>query len=95
MGLKAGPYESAKDARTALVNAGYRDLIPQGRRPQMWTHPVKPAKFAIQILKGNRAKIVPYPDLRYLDYKTTSDAERAGQGFRPVLSRSARNARKT
>lgn len=93
MGLKAGPYEDAKAARTALVEAGYLDLIPQGRRPVKWKHRhgTKPAAFAIQILKDGRAKIVPYPNLKRLDYRTTSDAERASQGFRTGLSRSGRS----
>lgn len=88
MGLKAGPYENAKEARIALTAAGYMPACPEGRKPDKWVHPTKPAKFAIQILKGNQAKIVPYPNLKRLDYRISSDAERAGQGFRPVLSRS-------
>jgi hypothetical protein len=70
VGLKAGPYESAKEARTALVEAGYHPLPPQGVRPVKWKHPTKNFEFAIQILKGDRAKIVKYPDLRRLDYRT-------------------------
>jgi hypothetical protein len=93
MGLKAGPYPDARAARTALVDAGYLDELPKGRRPSKWVHKngTKPAKFAIQILDDGRAKIVPYPDLKRLDYRTTSDAERASHGFRTGLSRSPRN----
>jgi hypothetical protein len=85
--LKAGPYENARWARTALVEAGYVDLIPQGRRPVKWVNkdPGKRAEFAIQILKDGRAKIVRYPDLRRLDYRTSSDAERGEQGIRSSL----------
>lgn len=87
MGLKAGPYENAKAARTALVEAGYLTGVQQGRRPEKWKHRhgLKKAAFAIQILRDGRAKIVPYPDLRRLDYRTTSDAERQEQGFRSSL----------
>lgn len=92
MGLKAGPYDSAKEARIALVEAGYTTTHVRGRRPQKWAHPTKPAKFAIQILKGGRAKIVPYPDLKRLDYKTTSDAERQGKGLRLDLDPIPRKA---
>lgn len=90
MGLKAGPYKTAKEARTALVEAGYRDLIQTGIRPRKWIHPDKSYEFAIRILNSGRAKIVKYPDLRRLEYQTTSDAERQGQGLRLDLKRSIR-----
>jgi hypothetical protein len=82
MGLKAGPYETAKDARTALSEAGYIITHVYGSRPQKWVHLTKSAKWAVQILRSGRAKIVPYPNLKRLDYRTTSDAERAGKGYR-------------
>lgn len=87
MGLKAGPYDSAKIARTVLVEAGYLDKPEPGRRPPRWVHRsgTKGTRgFAIQILKGNRAKIIPYPDLRRIDYRVTSDREREEQ-FRTSL----------
>lgn len=89
MGLKAGPYDTAKDARIALAEAGYIDTY-RGARPAKWVHPTKGFEFAVLILKGNRAKIVKYPDLRRLDYRVTSDAERANQGLRSSLSRPPR-----
>lgn len=90
MGLKAGPYETARAARTALVEAGYLPLPQEGRRPLKWIHPTKRFEFAIQILKRDRALIVKYPDLRRLDYQVTSDAERGEQGFRSGLRPSGR-----
>lgn len=93
MGLKAGPYDSARDARVALVEAGYLDKLEPGRRPPRWLHRsgTKGSRgFAIQILRGNRAKIVPYPDLRRIDYKVTSDSERGESAFRSSLKGSRR-----
>lgn len=93
--MKAGPYENARAARIALGEAGYLPLNPEGRKPDKWVHPTKSAEFAIQILKGGRAKIVYYPDLRRLDYRISSDAERKGQGFRLDLSRPIRTRSRT
>lgn len=90
MGLKAGPYPDAKAARIALVEAGYTTVHVRGTRPGKWKHPIKPASFAVRILNDGRAKIVPYPDLSYLDYRTTSDAERAGQGFNVIARASGK-----
>ena len=84
MSLKPGPYDTAKEARVALSEAGYIPIHPPGRRPDKWVHTSKHYEFAIRILKSGRAKIVKYPDLRRIDYRTTSDAERQGKGFRPL-----------
>jgi hypothetical protein len=89
MSLKPGPYPTAKDARIALSAAGYIDTY-HGARPAKWKHPNKSFEFAIRILNSGLAKIVKYPDLRRLDYRVTSDAERASQGFRSSLSRPPR-----
>lgn len=83
MGLKAGPYDSARDARSALREAGYTSAHVGGRRPDKWIHPTKRLEFAVRILNSGHAKIVRYPDLRRLDYRISSDAERSGQGFKP------------
>lgn len=95
MSLKAGPYPNAKEARIALGEAGYQSQLPSGRRPDRWVHLRKPASFAIQILDDGRAKIIPYPNLKRLDYRVTSDAERAGHGFRSSLDRPVRKRPRT
>lgn len=92
MTLKAGPYENAKAARTALWEAGYLDTSMPGTRPQKWVNRDlrKTSAFAVQILRDGQARIVPYPNLKRIDYRVTSDAERASQAFRTSLSRPRR-----
>jgi hypothetical protein len=95
MKIVLGPWPSPLECRKELVRVGYTSAFTPPGRPEKWTH--KTSGRERSILKvGKKWKIVDYPDLRRLDYRVTSDADRARSSqrirldLRPGLRRRAR-----
>lgn len=62
--MNLGPYPTARECRTALVEAGYTTSSTRPGRPQRWVHPPSGKEKAVRMTRDKKAwVIVEYPQV--------------------------------